>query len=97
VMCVRKPGGRPLEQHERDDNGQKYGEQIDAGCVLLDEHVTDQADIEIYVWTICPEVKVRIAVIDQVNAGQRLVPIKAQVQMRPRDAREDKAGARQYE
>ena len=55
------------------------GEQIDADRVVLDEHVTDQTDVEVYVCTICPKMKVRITVIDPSGA----VIVGAQVTIRP--------------
>jgi hypothetical protein len=64
---------------------------------MLDDDVPNQADIQILVGTVCPEVKVGISVINQMNARRGLVPIEAQVQMRPIDARQDQAGARQKE
>ena len=47
--------------------------------------------------TLSSEVKVGLPILAEMNARARLVPIKAKVQMRPIDARDDQASECQKE
>jgi len=88
------PGSEPHEtehEHGRNQNRQ----QVDADGILFDQHVPDQADIQVFVGTIRAEVKIRLAVVDQVKAGPGLVAIETQMQMRSADSRHDQEGAGQ--
>ncbi len=86
------PQGEPY-QTEHDRGGDENRQQIDADRILLDEHIPNQADIQIFVGTVSAKVKIRIAVLDQVNTGRGLVAIKTQMQMRTAGARHDQRSA----
>jgi hypothetical protein len=86
--------GEP-HQTQDDRGGDQDRQQIDARRILLDEHVPDQADIQVFVGAVGAEVEIRLAVVDQMQAGAGLVAIETQMQMRPADARQDQEGAGQ--
>ena len=88
------PADEPHET-EQERGGNQDRQQIDANRILFDEHVPDQADIQVFVGTIRAEVKIRLAVVDQVKAGPGLVAIETQMQMRSADSRHDQEGAGQ--
>ena len=88
------PVGEPHET-EHDRRGNQDRQQVDARGILFNEHVPNQADIQVFVGTVGAEVKIRLAIVDQVQAGPGLVAIETQMQMRSADARQDQEGAGQ--
>ena len=82
---------------QNDRGGDEDRQQVDARRILLDEHVRDQADIQVLVRTVCTKVAVRITILDQVEARLGLNSIETQVQMSAADTRQDQESACQDE
>jgi hypothetical protein len=77
-----------MYETEHDRNSDKHRQQVGADLVLFDQSVSNGAHIQIFMWTICTKVEVRITVLDQVKGRAGLASIEAQVQMRTADTRQ---------
>jgi len=89
--------GNEPDEAEHDRCSEQNGQELGADRVLFDEHVPNQADIQVFVRTVRAEVQIRLPIFDQMNAGWGFMAVETQVQMRSADARNDQKSAGQDE